>query len=878
MALELGQALSFFNTKSQVTAKIEEKLSELSTGGTIQPVVNTVSGVLADTVLDIDEFNWFNIVPDDDIDFVFRLEDQDEAKFDLVIQNADAGVEVNGYNIDSLEYDNVSFSVDSEASDPRSVSLSSDGTKMFVVDESTNRIFEYNLSTPFDIDTSTYSNNSSDLGFTVIDHVFSYDGLKLYVLSSSDDRVVQFSMTSPFDITSLSSDNKSFLVEEDPFVASVDINPNGTKLFVSGSDNDRVYEYDLSVPFDVSSASYNSVSFSVLGQAQVISSTTFSHDGTKLFLIEGQNEILYEYDLSQPFDLSTAAYNGVNYNGIGDQDGQPFDIYFGNKGEKLYVVGHSTRNIYQYTTGSIISQTSKAEITFPSSVQWESGSAPQLSEIDEKDWVRFETFDGGSSWLGYVVYQESVGFVGEITYTQPIVESFSNTENFVQLNVDEYNWFNIEPAGDVTAEFKVENQDEAKFDLVWTNVQLPEREVGFDIANASYDSLSFSFGSEDSIPAGLAFSTDGTKLFMLGRTNDSVYQYSLNTAFDISNVSYDSISFSVGSQEAFPTDIAFSTDGSKMFIIGGNSDSCYEYILSTPFDLSTASYNNIDFSVSSQDSSPTGILFNTDGTKMYILGRDTDSVYQYSLATGFDLSTTSYDNVNFSVSNEDISVRDIEISNDGKKFFLLGDNNDSIFQYDLLNAFDIDSVSYSNVSFSFASQETSLSSIVFSEDGNKLYATGFGNDTLYQYSTSTTIPAQPAELNLPGTVEWVTGSAPTFSAVGEKDWFRFQTNDGGSTWLGNVVGVESAQSSPNFATEEYVDDKITNWTSLSTRWDTEPTLDTTISEGDVYTYVLDGVTRYRLVPDPYTAENDAFYTTFSGGVLSDLITKRNDPL
>ena len=31
-----------------------------------------------------------------------------------------------------------------------------------------------------------------------------------------------------------------------------------------------------------------------------------------------------------------------------------------------------------------------------------------------------------------------------------------------------------------------------------------------------------------------------------------------------------------------------------------------------------------------------GVVFNTDGTKMYMVGNSTDSVYQYTLSTGFD--------------------------------------------------------------------------------------------------------------------------------------------------------------------------------------------------------------------------------------------------
>ena len=100
---------------------------------------------------------------------------------------------------------------------------------------------------------------------------------------------------------------------------------------------------------------------------------------------------------------------------------------------------------------------------------------------------------------------------------------------------------------------------------------------------------------------------------------------------DIDGASYDSISFSVGSQEASPFGIAFNSDGTKMYILGTGNDSVHQYSLSAAFDLSTASYDSVSFSVSSEDTSPYAIAFNSDGTKMYMLGFTSDSVHQYSV-------------------------------------------------------------------------------------------------------------------------------------------------------------------------------------------------------------------------------------------------------
>jgi hypothetical protein len=95
-------------------------------------------------------------------------------------------------------------------------------------------------------------------------------------------------------------------------------------------------------------------------------------------------------------------------------------------------------------------------------------------------------------------------------------------------------------------------------------------------------------------------------------------------------LNYNNVSFSVAGQDAVPYDIAFNNDGSKMYMLGYANKTVFQYTLSTPFNLSTASYDNVSFSVAAQDTRPYGIAFNSDGSKLYMLGRANSSVYQYS--------------------------------------------------------------------------------------------------------------------------------------------------------------------------------------------------------------------------------------------------------
>ena len=260
-------------------------------------------------------------------------------------------------------------------------------------------------------------------------------------------------------------------------------------------------------------------------------------------------------------------------------------------------------------------------------------------------------------------------------------------------------------------------------------------ESGYDIANASYDSVSFSVSGQDTNPRDIIFNSDGTKLYLTGTQNDKVYQYSLSTAYDLSTASYDSVSFSVSGQSTAPASVHFKPDGTKMYVAGFNTDSVYQYTLSTGYDLSTASYDSVSFSFSSQDGTPQDVFFHTDGTSLYMVGSDNDTIYQYSLSTAWDISTASYASKSFSVSSQETTPQSIFIKSDGSKVFLLGYASDAVYQYSLSTAWDISTASYDNVSFSVVAQSTVGVGLTFKPDGTKMYISDTTADAIFQYST-----------------------------------------------------------------------------------------------------------------------------------------------
>jgi sugar lactone lactonase YvrE len=261
--------------------------------------------------------------------------------------------------------------------------------------------------------------------------------------------------------------------------------------------------------------------------------------------------------------------------------------------------------------------------------------------------------------------------------------------------------------------------------------------IGFDLGEANYLSKSFSVSGQVTAvgEAEVVFSSDGTRMFVLSYSDDKIFQYSLSTAWDVTTASYDSISLSVSSSETAPLALAISSDDTNLYIAGPAVQYIFQYTMTTAKDLSTASYAGKILNVSGQETNPRGLSFSADGSKFYLVGINSDKVHQYNLSTPWDISTGSYTEKIMQVLYQEGNPCGLAISSDGTKVFIVGTDNDTIYQYNLSTAYDVSTGSYSGLSFSVAAQDGTPRGITFSPDGIYMYIVGQSNRSVYQYKT-----------------------------------------------------------------------------------------------------------------------------------------------
>ena len=230
----------------------------------------------------------------------------------------------------------------------------------------------------------------------------------------------------------------------------------------------------------------------------------------------------------------------------------------------------------------------------------------------------------------------------------------------------------------------------------------------------------FDISGQTEAPGQLVFNNDGTKMFLTGYGVKKVFEYALSTAYDVSTASI-TANYSVSAKETALNAVAFNPDGTKMFITGSASDQIHQYSLSTGFDLSsTVTFVKSSVSITTQEGNPEVILFNDDGTKIYITGRVSDAVHEYDLGSAYDVGSLTLV-TSFSMSSETDITEGMSFNDDGTKLFMNDLQFDKVFQYSLSTAYSFESTVTLEGSFSIADQESHSQYVAFNNDGTRMY-------------------------------------------------------------------------------------------------------------------------------------------------------------
>lgn len=486
----------------------------------------------------------------------------------------------------------------------------SDGTEMYIVGSSGDKVNQYSLSTAWDIRTAAYAQNfsvSTEEGQPA-GLFFGNNGTKMYITGATGDDVNEYTLSSAWDISSATYTQNFSVASQEAAPQGLFFKDDGLEMYVAGSNSDSVHQYTLTTAWDVSTATFTR-SLSVSAKETSPSSVTFKADGTKMYVTGVISDLIHEYNLSTAWDLSTATWS-TSAN-LGNQDAGPSGIFFKPDGSALFMVGYARDSVWHYSL----------------STTWD---------------------------------------VTTLSFTWP------------------------------------------------TNDRL-------DI------------GNEEASPAGVFFKPDGTKLFVAGFSGDEVNEYTLSTPWVIGSASFVQ-NFSVSAQDGNPFGLFFKDDGTKMYISGATNDSIYEYALSSAWDISTASYST-SFSVATQEAQPGNLFFKSDGTKMYVTGEAADAVHEYNLSTAWDISTSSYSQ-SFVDASRLSFANGLSFKSDGTKMYVANRGNNNLYEFNLSTAWDVSTATPAHGGWSYGFFVSSFRGLFFKDDGTKFWAVDNAYDIIYGFTLS----------------------------------------------------------------------------------------------------------------------------------------------
>jgi DNA-binding beta-propeller fold protein YncE len=617
-----------------------------------------------------------------------------------------------------------------------------------------------------------YNNNVSPTS-SVFDNlrsvVFNSEGTIALVLKAG--KVLRFNLSTAFDLSTMteaSSDNFTSQLNSNQFC--IVVKPDGTRIWVSDYGSDLIKQFTLSTPWSPSTQSYdgyysfnNGGNWNSFSGADGVPSTTnfnpfsfqFNSDGTKMITIMWDNNPYHsvvEFALSTGWDMSTMSYTSfANFDGNSD----PEAIAISPDGLKLMMhgsgLGDGGIEVYSLpsafsvgNSGNSLTKTSGAmslsTLTGNSSNNITYGGL-SMSSDGKRMWVIYnnngganpiyEITGGTSAVHPYSTYSpaltnSSSGQINSSSWldinSMTADETKNNGDIFYAVSTDNRTSWDVAKGSDGVRKIAKNNSG------TWQYNNNGGSAVGYDIASASYANVYFSPTSQTLDPRGIAFNSDGTKLYV---ASAAIWQYSLSSAYDISNPTYENKTFSFSSQDGAPSGIQFNNDGTKLYMSGASNHKVFQYSLSSAYDVSTASYDSKSLSSSSV---LYGFTFNNNGTKIY-LARTNATITEHSLSTAYDVSTAGSGTV-FNLQSG-TSAAGIAFNSDGTKLFVVdNDTGYGVYQYNLSTAYDISTASYASLSLSTQSENTNPRQIVFNNNGSKLFVAAANDWTIDQYTTT----------------------------------------------------------------------------------------------------------------------------------------------
>jgi len=201
-------------------------------------------------------------------------------------------------DLNSISSNSKSFSLSNTAQD---FAFSSDGSKIIYC--ANGSVFRHrDLGTAWDIttlgsiiDTVTFPGSTTTESRGM---VMKPDGTRIFVLDNGTSKIYQYDFTSSNEPTSITySSIELDISSEGTNNKAIEMSPDGLTLVWADASNDYIYQYNLSSSWDLNSAVYSG-SLDINPPVSVPAGIYYNESGSKLILVDGGDEVMDQYSLN----------------------------------------------------------------------------------------------------------------------------------------------------------------------------------------------------------------------------------------------------------------------------------------------------------------------------------------------------------------------------------------------------------------------------------------------------------------------------------------------------------------------------------------------------------------------------------------------------
>ena len=288
---------------------------------------------------------------------------------------------------------------------PGQATFRPDGTQLFFVGYSNDRVYSYNLSTPWFISSASPGPFFSVAGADATPYSLAFhpDGTYMYVGGTATDTIYQYALSTPWDVsTSVLYKTKAITQFSVAGPYGLKFKPDGTKMFAlswSATNYGIINEYQLSTAWDVSTATFAGNTPTAYQGIGVATGFDISPNGRDVFIVSGSN-VVSAYKFGTPWQANTTINSGVGSftPAAGMSDANASSVQFNTDGSRMFTTGSTSDTLREYTT-SFSGKNYTGTFTFPANVKWAGEAAPTISANTECI-IDFYTSDGGTTIYG----------------------------------------------------------------------------------------------------------------------------------------------------------------------------------------------------------------------------------------------------------------------------------------------------------------------------------------------------------------------------------------------------------------------------------------------------------------------------------------------